>query len=47
MIAATAISAYRIPVNSAMMNAADPMTGGRMLPPVDAATSMPPASAPE
>ena len=36
-----------MPVNSAMMNAAEPITGGRMLPPVHAATSMPPASAPE
>jgi hypothetical protein len=32
-----------MPVSSAMMKAAEPITGGRMLPPVDAATSTPPA----
>jgi hypothetical protein len=32
-----AISRYSMPVYSAMRNAADPMTGGMMLPPVEAA----------
>ncbi len=40
-----AMSRYSMPVYSAMMKAADPITGGMMLPPVEAATSMAPATA--
>ena len=36
-----------MPVNSAIMNAADPIMGGSRLPPVDAATSTAPARVPE
>ena len=40
-----AMSRYSMPVYSAMMKAADPITGGTREPPVEAATSTAPASA--
>ena len=40
------MSRYSMPVYSAIMKAADPITGGNRLPPVEAETSMAPATAP-
>ena len=43
MIAALTISMYGMPTNSAIKNAAAPITGGINCPPVDAAASTAPA----
>jgi|SRR6478609_5179861 hypothetical protein len=40
MIAAMQIAEYVMPVNSAIMKAAAPITGGTMLPPFDAVASI-------
>jgi len=44
MAAATMTSAYGMPVNSTMRNAAAPITGGSICPPEDAEASTPPAN---
>lgn len=43
MMATSAMSPYGMPVKSDIMKAADPITGGRIAPPVEAAASIAPA----